>query len=366
MNNRVLINGLLINDQNTGIGNYGYNLINTLSENIKDYNVSVLCQQDIKFNNINMIHKNYTSNYKRILAEQIMLLKEFNKYDLIHFIDYSSPLIKIKKPFIVTIHDLSYYKYPETFTYGSRKIKKIIAPYSIKNATRIIADSNNTKKDILSMFNVNEEKIKVIYPGRPNYQRIEDINEIKKVKRKYRISGEYILYLGTLEPRKNILSLIDAYYNLIKEEISENLVIAGKKGWLYSDIFEKVNHLKLSDRIIFVGFVDEKDKPALYSGAKVFIYPSLYEGFGLPPLEAMTCGTPVIASRTSSLPEVIEESGIYINPRDINSISQALYDLIKNKNLRNKLKELGIKRSRFFDWKKTVEQVLEVYNEILR
>lgn len=364
--NKILINGLLINEQNAGIGNYGCNIINNLGRYGKKYDISVLAQKNLYFDSVNKIEREYNSTYKRILAEQFFLYNDFRKHDLIHFIDYSSPLIKINKPFIVTIHDLSYYKYPQTFTYGSRKIKELIAPFSIRRASKIIVDSENTKKDVLAMFKVAESKMKIIYPGRPDYKRVEDIHQIENTKRKYSISGEYILYLGTLEPRKNILRLIDAYSSLVREGIQEKLVIAGKKGWLYQDIFKKVEQLGLQKKIIFTDFVVEEDKQALYSGAKVFVYPSLYEGFGLPPLEAMTCGTPVVVANASSLPEVVGASGLYVNPKDVHSIAQGIYDIIVKDELREKFKRSGLLRSKYFDWGKATKQVLETYDEILR
>lgn len=363
---KILINGLLINDKKAGIGNYGYNLINSLVNYNSDYNISVLTQHGIRLNKINTVYKKYNSSYKRILGEQLLLFREYYKYDLIHFIDYSSPIIKINKPIIVTIHDLSFYKFPETFAYGSRKIKETITPISIKRASKIIVDSQSTKKDVLATFDISESKVKVIYPGRPNYQMLDDKKQIENIKKKYKISGDYILYLGTLEPRKNILRLIDAYSSLIKEGITENLVIAGKKGWLYEDIFKRVKQLGLKERIIFTDYIDEEDKPLLYSGAKVFVYPSLYEGFGLPPLEAMTCGIPVVVSNSSSLSEVVDEAGLYVNPKDTHSIAQGIYDIITNGELRDKLVVAGRKRSLCFDWNKTARQVIEIYDEILR
>lgn len=362
----VLIDGLLIDKYSAGIGHYGFDLISSLKKQNTRYEIAVLVQDGQIFNDIKTVTRNSKSPKKRILNQQLLLLPEFHKYDLIHFIDYSSPIVKIQKPFIVTIHDLSFYKFPETFTFGSRLIKRMITPLSINRASKIITVSENTKKDILSMFKVDEEKIKIIYPGRPGYERVDDKNRIKRVKEKYNIHGDYILYLGTLEPRKNLLRLIDAYNNLVKEGIEEKLVIAGKKGWLYKDIYTKVTQLNLNGKVIFTDFVAEEDKPCLYSGAKVFVYPSLYEGFGLPPLEAMTCGTPVIVSNDSSLPEVVGKSGICVDPYKIHSITQGIYDILKNEELKRKLAAEGKKRSELFDWDKAALNIIQIYDELLR
>lgn len=363
---KVLINGLLVDNKSAGIGNYGYNFINNLNQLNTDYDITVLWQKNEELGDINTIKKSYSNSYKRILDEQFFLLSQYKENDLIHFIDYGSPVMNIRKPIIITIHDLSYFKFPETFTFGSRKIKETISPISAKRASKIIVDSKSTKKDVLNQFKVDESKVKIIYPGKPNYSRVNDNNKIQMVKNKYNIYGDYILYLGTLEPRKNILRLIQAYYKLFKNGISEKLVIAGKKGWLYEEIFYKVKELKLQEKIIFTDYVDEVDKPALYSGAKVFIYPSLYEGFGLPPLEAMSCGTPVVASDTSSLPEVVGKSGLYINPKNIDSIAKGIYDIIIDEELRIDLKNRGKERSKMFNWSNTTNEILSIYDEILR
>ncbi|RKD32280.1 glycosyltransferase family 4 protein [Thermohalobacter berrensis] len=362
---KVLINGLLIDNKSTGIGNYGYNLVSKIGKINTDYNISALIQKDIDIKNIEVVNKKYNSSLKRILSEQLVLPKTYKDYELIHFIDYSSPILEINKPFIITIHDLSFYKYPHAFTYGSRKIKEIIAPISVKRASRIIVDSNNTKKDLVEVFDIDESKVRIVYPGRPDYEKIKDKFKIQKVKEKYNIEGDYILYLGTLEPRKNIIRLVEVYNKLVKEGITEKLVIAGKKGWLYKDIFNKVKQLALDERVIFTDYVEEKDKPLLYSGAKVFVYVSLYEGFGLPPLEAMTCSIPVVVSKKSSLPEVVGDSGIYVNSEDIDSIAKGIYSIIKNKDLREKLGFQGKERSKKFNWENTAKQVLSIYDELM-
>ncbi|TDX59261.1 glycosyltransferase family 4 protein [Orenia marismortui] len=363
--NKILINALLVSEKSSGIGNYGYNLINSLDRLDLKYDISSLVQKKIESNNIDIQIKQCSNRYHRILYEQIPLRRNYKNYDLIHFIDYSSPIIAINTPFIVTIHDLSFYKYPETFNYGSRRIKQILAPISIKRSNKVIADSKNTKKEILSRFNINESKVKVIYPGSPSYNKIEDIRKLEAVKRKYGINQDYILYVGTIEPRKNLLRLLEAYHNLLKQGIKEKLVIVGKKGWLYEDIFKKVEELGLDKQVLFLGYLPEKEKVALYSGAKVFVYPSLYEGFGLPPLEAMSCGTPVVVSNSSSLPEVVGDSGIYVDPKRADSIAQGIYDLLDQKKLREKLSLLGVKRSKKFTWEKSIKNILEVYDKIL-
>lgn len=167
---KILINGLLINRESTGIGNYGSNLIKTIGNQNKSYDISALTQSNLDSHNVKLTIKNYNNSYKRILAEQFFLRKQYKNYELLHFIDYSSPVIKLNKPFIVTIHDLTFYRNPETFTLSKRLTKQLITPFSIKRANIVIADSENTKKDILDIFDIQESKVRVIYPGKPDYK----------------------------------------------------------------------------------------------------------------------------------------------------------------------------------------------------
>ena len=362
---RIAINGLLINKTSAGIGHYGYEIIKKLEKN-KEFDFTFFLQNSIQIDSKAIYRKNYPSSMYRILDEQIGMIRQYKSFDLIHFIDYGAPIVPIRTPFIITIHDLTYYKQPNAFTLGSRMIKKAISPISIKHASRIIADSENTKRDIVEFFPKMEKKVKVIYPGTSMFGEIKDTNIIEEVKEKYRIVGKYILYMGTLEPRKNLIRLIEAYHTLVNEEkIEEKLVLAGKKGWMYNDIFAKVIELNLQERVLFTDYISEEDKPALYSGAKVFVYPSLYEGFGLPPLEAMSCGTAVVVSNRSSLPEVVGDAGIYVNPYDVDSIAQGIYSALANKGLRQDLAGRGIEQAKLFSWEKTVDQIIEVYKEIL-
>ncbi len=362
---KILVDGLLIDEKSAGIGRYGCEVIERLA--MQDhYDVFFLVQENIKAGR-NIIYRNkYSRSLYRILDEQIGLYREYREFDLIHFIDYSAPVLPIRTPFIVTIHDLTYYKYPQTFTLGSRMIKRLIAPNSIRNASRIIADSENTKRDIIDFFPKMEDKIRVIYPGTSKQEKIVDKGSIDRIKKKYEICGKYILYTGTLEPRKNLIRLIEAYYRLVNEKkIEEKLVLAGKKGWIYKDIFAKVVELNLEKRVIFTGYVLEQDKSALYSGAELFVYPSLYEGFGLPPLEAMACGIPVVVSNAASLPEVAGDAGVYINPYEVDSIAQEIYRVLIDQKLKSDLSRKGIEQAQRFSWEKTANDIVEVYREIL-
>ncbi len=273
---------------------------------------------------------------------------------------------------VVTFHDLSFEKYPEFYTKGKNYWHFSMSPKKqAKKADQIIAVSQSTKDDLVELYNVSPEKIKVIYSG------INEVSSSKhqvvresEVKRKYNLPDKYILYLGTLEPRKNIIGLIKAFELLKKsyklQATNYKLVIAGSKGWLYKDIFKVANSSSVKNDIIFTGFIDDQDKSILYSNAELFVYPSFYEGFGFPPLEAMMYGTPVITSNFSSLPEAVGDAAIMVNPYNLDELAEAMQMVLTDDNLRNILIQKGFERVKKFNWKKCAEETLEVLKSVER
>ncbi len=261
------------------------------------------------------------------------------KVDVVHTSDWVEP--SSKSPSVTTIHDLVFKQYPETvdpliLRAQTRRLAKIVADDSM-----IIADSKSTKNDLMKIYNLNEARIKVIYPGIDSIYKPQSKKEIDRVKNTYNLPDQYIFSLGTQEPRKNLPRLVEAVRGL-----DLPLVIAGRHGW--------------GDHTQTLGFVPDADLPALYSGAAVFAYPSLYEGFGFPVLEAMACGTPVVTSNLSSLPEVAGDAGVLIDPTDVDSIRSGIKLAIKN---RDSLIKKGLKQAKNFTWEKTAKQVLEVYEK---
>lgn len=362
---KIALNGLIIDSRRAGIGHYGYNLINSLV-GLSQEEYTVYLQKSVELDYNNVVYKGeYNKSYKRIFLEQLVLPFQYNNASIVHFIDYSSPLLNIRRPFIITIHDLAFYKYPSSFTLGSRKIKQVLTPIGIKRAAAIIAVSENTKKDIVELFPKAAEKVKVVYPGRPNYGKVTNMSELERVKRKYNIYGQYILSVGTLEPRKNIIRLLKAFEMVSKVDKNLKLVLTGSKGWMYGDIFKQISSLEAKSRIILTGYVNDDELPCLYSGAKLFVYPSLYEGFGLPPLEAMCCGTPVVVSDSSSLSEVVGDAGVYVDPTEIESISNGIIQVMNDSKLREKLIKKGYEQSKKFSWDNAASQVVDIYHQIL-
>ncbi len=280
---------------------------------------------------------------------------------------YLPPFVGGKK--VTMIHDMVCMDCPETMNFKTKMMLKMTLKKSIRRADKIIAVSQFSKERIMYYFDVPDDKIAVMPNGVDLDVYRDDFheNQVEDVCLKYAINSEYFLYLGTLEPRKNIERIIEAYYMLTqKTDDVPLLVLAGKKGWLFESIFETVKKYQLEDKIVFTGYVSEEDAPVLLFGAKAFVFPSLYEGFGMPPLEAMACGTPVITSNCTSLPEVVGDCGILVNPLETEEICDAMFKLLDDDELCKKLSKDGRKRAEEFTWKRASDIVLKVCEELVK
>ncbi len=256
---------------------------------------------------------------------------------------------------VVTIHDLSYFYYPNEFLKKDLYKLSRWTKYSVNKALEVIAVSENTKKDLIKHYSVPERKIKVIHNG---------FEKNIKTPRKINVKKPYIFYVGTLQPRKNISLLITAFDKFVNKHKDFNLVIAGKKGWLYEDIFKQVEKLDHKNKILFTGSVSDEELVYLYQNAFVFVMPSLYEGFGIPVLEAMNYGCPVISSNSSSLPEVGGDACLYFNPEKENELLEQLNLLVDNEQLRQDLIKKGKEQIKKFSWQKSAIRTLEVLKNV--
>ena len=289
--------------------------------------------------------------------------------DIYHFFNFIVPP-RIKGKVITTIHDMTYELYPETMDKRNLKRIKDDIQYSVDRSDKIITVSESSKNDIIKFLNVDESKIEIVYNG-VDYNKFNKsyTEEIKlRVRKKYNLPQDYILYMGTLEPRKNIDSIIEAFALLKKQEGFDNikLVIAGKKGWLFESIFDLVNKLNLKDQVVFTDYVDEIDKTIIYNMAELFVFPSLYEGFGIPVLEAMASSVPVITSNSSSLPEVAGDSAVLVEAKDIKGISESMNRILSDSNLRKDMIEKGHVQAKKFTWEASAEKLYNIYKEVLK
>ena len=285
--------------------------------------------------------------------------------DVFHATDHLLPPLR-RAGSVFTVHDLIFLHFPEYHLPLNRWYLSLMLPRFLRRADALIAVSENTKRDVVKLMQIPPDKITVIYEGvNPAYRPLDDSAARDRVREKYRLPAEYILYFGTLEPRKNLLTLLDAYHALlVRGQAIPSLVLAGRKGWLYQPVFARVRALGLEDRVHFTDYVDEQDAPVIMNAASVFVYPSLYEGFGLPPLEAMACGTPVICSNASSLPEVVGDGGLLFEPRDVGALANAIARVLADAELRTQLRARGIEQARKFTWERAARETLAVYQAV--
>ncbi len=260
---------------------------------------------------------------------------------------------------VVTVHDLGYLYFPEAHPPRQRWYLDRSTRWQAATAAHLLADSAATKRDLVKKYQATPDKITVAYPGLdPAVRRVDDPNEIARVKAKYHLAGDYVLYLGTIQPRKNLQRLIAMF---LSRDLPLALVLAGKPGWYTDELLKQAN-----ERVKFIGYVAAADKNALLSGATAFAFPSLYEGFGFPVLEAMACSVPVLCSNTSSLPEVAGDAAVLVNPTEGEEIARGLYEVTTNEDLRRTLIERGYQQTQKFTWQACADVVLRVFEEVLK
>ncbi len=305
----------------------------------------------------------------RILWEQTLqpIALRANKIDLLHALAFVAPIVA-PPPYVVTVYDLSFLRYPEAFRPFNRWYLTNFTSYSVNRAEAVITISESTRQDVINLLGIAPDRVHTIYCGADASFRQLPPAEVAAFKAKHNLPDEFILFLGTLEPRKNVDGLIKAYAEWkVQDADAPPLVIAGGKGWYYDTIFELVEQLNLTDSIRFPGYVPQNELPLWYNAATLFVYPSHFEGFGLPVLEAMACGTPVITSTTSSLPEVVGQdgTGYLVDPADINALAEAMATLMTNPEQRAKMVEQGLARAATFRWEKTAQETVGVYQKVL-
>jgi glycosyltransferase involved in cell wall biosynthesis len=284
--------------------------------------------------------------------------------DVLHSPNLTAPRLK-KAKLVVTIHDLSFLVYPEFHTRENLRFSKQQTAMATKYALKIIAVSHHTKQDLIDYYSIPGERIHVIYQASKKvYYPERNVDFIQRCLARLHIYKNFILFVGSLEPRKNVRTLIQAYAEYLKADPDQYLlVIAGGRGWLNDDIYALVAELGIERHVRFLGYIQESDLRCLYSVAKVFVYPSLYEGFGLPPLEAMACGAPVITSHTSSLPEVVGDAAILIDPYNVEELLHALRTVLLDNDLRLQLRKKSLERAKLFSWTRTAQETLAVYQQ---
>ncbi len=282
--------------------------------------------------------------------------------DIFHSPDFSLPPLRSARG-VVTVHDLSFLRLPEHADPGLRDYLEKSVPQAVARAHRVLADSENTRRDLIELLNVAADKISVVPAGvETRFRPVRDTVKLAEVRARYGLPDWFILFVGTLEPRKNLARLIAAYGQMRRQTgLPHALVLAGKPGWLYQGIYDQVAEEGLNEHVRFPGFIADADLPAAYTLADLLAFPSLYEGFGLPPLEAMACGTPVVCSDNSSLPEAVGSAALLVDATDVDALADAMARVLGNASLRVRLGDLGRAQAARFTWDAAARKLLEAY-----
>lgn len=351
-----------LDKQSAGIFYYAKNLIQNLLEIDKKNTYSIIKLNSRETSkNITFIPLNNTFTFQRndpwrTFVTLPNLIKKLNPdvvIELAHFGPFNLPK-KIKR--VTVIHDLTPTKFPHYHKFSSQYIQRIFFPGIIKRADLLITNSKNTTKDLLTFYPKSEGKVKSIYLGKSN--NFAPVSSVKVLKQ-YKISKPYFLTVSTIEPRKNLCCLLDAYTSFRTNNVGKiELVISGGIGWKSKRFFKKYFHHPFKNDIKLIGYANRTDLPALYSHAELFIFPSLYEGFGLPVLEAMTCGTACISSNTSSLPEICNDAAIYFNPESSKELSEKMELIMNDKALQKDLQRKSIEQAKKFSWEKYAKEFI--------
>lgn len=380
------IRPLQLSSKISGTGVYIKNLLAALSRTDKKNSYFLLSlknrpQPDLDmeegFNYEKVFMTSMPLDHLNVVRDRMVLpgvIRSFNP-DVMHF---TSPLElklhydagSLNQRVVVTILDLTPVYYGEILFYGRRRLLKPVYCYllnSIKKAARVAAISKNTKNDLVKELDYDPDKVAVTYLGKDEiFRPISDRNALKSIREKYNLPGRFVFYLGGFSRHKNLFRLLDAMKTVIVDQgVETPLVVAGKiDQYFYEDLLEKIDSLGLQPYVHFPGYIPLQDLPDIYNLAEAFVFPSLYEGFGLPVLEAMACGTPVVCSNTSSIPEVAGDAGIYFDPENTSEIAKAILSVIRDEKLRSSKTKKGLLKASEFTWRGTALQTLKVYEEI--
>ncbi len=371
---RIAIDAHSVGTKLAGNESYAVNLIEALAEidGVNDYTLYVTTAEG--YDRFHQRWPNFkvqtTLPHTPLIRIPLTLSAELRKHpvDVLH-VQFTAPPF-CPCPVVVSIHDLSFEHLPETFNRRSRTQLRLTVRHSARRAAKILTLSEHTRNDVIDTYGIDPNRITAIPLAAPaHFGPVTYEKELQRVRQTYGIDGDYVLSVGSIQPRKNLVRLIKAYASLRGKQGGNNfpkLVLVGKRAWLYDETLRALEETGIGDSVVLTGYVPESDLPALYSGALCFIYPSFFEGFGLPPLEAMKCGAPVIVGNATSLPEVVGDAALKVDPFDVSAIAWAMDQLIKDAELRQELRDKGLARARLFDWKETARQTLAVYEQVHR
>ena len=304
----------------------------------------------------------------RILWEHTQLprLAEKHRLDLLHCLSYICPLRRASVPYVVTVHDTIAIDHPQWCKKTNALYFRLVMKATVQRASCVVSLSNCTADDLKRNFRLPSSKIRTIYPGTDNiFNQRSDSRRRAEVRMRYRLPERYILYVGNIEPKKNIGTLLRVQRRIREMGLAHKLVVVGKRSWRAQAELAEMDRDVASGNVVPAGYVERKDLPLVYNMADVFVFPSLYEGFGFPPLEAMASGTPVVSSSMGALAETVNDAALIVEPCDVQQIAEAVASLIADPSLREKHVRKGLQQSRLFDWEKTAGETLSVYREVV-
>jgi glycosyltransferase involved in cell wall biosynthesis len=372
---RIGIDATALPPQPVGAGNYIIQLIRALASlNVNDEFVIFAHQkghalinlsQEDSFEWIILEDRNPGS---RLIWEQTLFPQLVKKsgVNLLHSLHYTRPM-KLPCASVVTFHDMTFFLYPELHTRAKRLFFPLAIRASARRADALIAVSESTRQDVIRVLGISPEKIITIQSGvDPAFRPINDTVAKGKIAEKYDLPERFILYVGLIEPRKNLPMLISAFKRFIDSGKDYKLVLVGSYGWMYEKLLKQINNLDLEGMIYFTGYVSQEDLPLVYNLSSLFVYPTIYEGFGLPVLEAMACGVPVITTDVSSLPEIVGEAGMLVPVNDVEALYGAMIAVLGDEDLRRKMINKGMQRAAKFTWEQTAKLTFQVYQQVMR
>jgi len=366
---RIGIDATALPPNPVGAGNYIIQLVRALAALETEHQFTIFAQQsgrELIGGLPEHVHWVVVPNLRpavRLLWEQVRLpaLVKRSAVDLLHSPHYTRPAI-LPCASVVTFHDMTFFLFPELHT----RAKRIFFPFAIRHSARhadaLVAASENTRRDAMRILGIPANRIFTAPLGiSEDFHPIDDQILLEEGRQRYQLPAKFILYVGLIEPRKNIPLLLKAYARLVSQGDPPPLVLVGRQGWMYEQVYQLVEQLELKDRVHFKGYIPTQNLPIVYNLAQLFVYPSTYEGFGFPPLEAMACGTPVITTAISAMLDNVGDAGLLIPPQDETALAHAIQTLLIDHSLRDHLSVAGRRRASEFTWKRTAMETLKVY-----
>ena len=367
---RIGIDGIPLATPKTGIGHYTFELAHSLAQIAPDDEFEIIAPVPLENpapsapSNLHTVLGRTGTLRRRWWTIGLPLYVHENRLPLFHGTNYMVPLWQ-RCLTVVTIHDLSLLLHSDTHREDLVRRAKRRLPTMTRIATHILTDSEAVKKEICEHLAVSPQKITAVpLASRRMFSPVAQ-DKTKEIRRRLGVEDDFILFVGTVEPRKNLITLVRAFDELMRTtDLHPQLVVAGQKGWLTDDLYKYVEQSGVKERILFTGYLSDADLAALYSSCRVSVYPSLYEGFGLPPLEAMACGAPVITSRIPVIMETAAGAARLVAPTDLQELTAALVEMLSDPNARQHYAKVGRERATEFTWERTAQRTLEVYREV--